>query len=229
MKLRNSRNQEGSALIAVMCIMLVTVALSLTLLLTASILMMNATRSANKEQCRITAVAVSDLLREEIEAIRYDGSDGEEIPPSYDAGRDNSLKGKLKTVVTKEWYEYKPDAGVLGQLETKGKDYFTYTLERDKLPGTTTVDFYWVDEAGLDMKNLDMTKPNEAAANFQSLLLYVRVTNTAGEEASTIVSTFQPVVTMGNGTGGEPGGAESAKWTGWSWNYVGREWERGNS
>ena len=237
------KNQKGSAMIVVICVMVVAVALSVTLLLTASILINNAIRSGNKEQCRINAITVSELLIEEIGNIRYDGLEdlapGESlttakdfnhhVPPlSNAAGRGDTLAGKLKTVVTKEWYSYDPDAGTLGQLDTSGKDFFTYWLEDCGLPGETKLELYWMDESGENLKNLDMGKPFDAADKFQNLILYIKVTSTVGEESSAIISTFNPVVQRDvMGETGDP--ALDEAWTAWMWNYRGHEWERGNS
>lgn len=223
--------REGSAMIMVMCMMIVAVALSLVLLLTASILVSNATRSNNKEQCRINAVSVSDVLIEEITSFTYDETDGDgSVPPLKDASeKDTTLKGKLKTVVTSEWYAYNPNAGELEKLETKGKDYFTYELQTEGLPGETVLELYWVDETDENLKKLDMSKPSEAMSYFQSVLLYVKVTSTVGEESSTIISQFQPVV-QSKSAADPTGNPETDKaWESWSWKYIGHEWERGNS
>ena len=224
------KRQEGSAMIMVMCVMIIAVALSLVLLLTASILVSNAARSNNKEQCRINALSVSDVLIQEIESFTYNGTDGDGyVPPSKDASdKDSTLKGKLKTVVTSEWYAYNPNAGELEQFENNGKDYFTYELTPGGLPGVTSVDLYWVDETDENLKKLDMKRPVEAASYFHSVALYLKVTSTVGEESSTIISRFQPIVkTKLIETTGNPELDEA--WESWTWKYIGHEWERGNS
>lgn len=237
------KKREGSAMIVVVCVMIVAVALSMALLLTASILINNAIRTSNKEQCRINSISVSDLLMKEIDLIRYDGSEetgslhnlvtaedfNAYVPPRSDAeGRNHTLAGKLKTVVTNEWYAYNPDAGILEQLETSEKDYFTYDLGDCGLPGETTVELYWIDESDYNLKNLDMSQPFDAAEKFQSVLLYLKVTSTVGEESSTIISTYQPVVNTKrmDDTGDV---LQDEAWEYWEWKYRGHEWERGDS
>lgn len=224
------KRREGSAMIVVMCVMIVTVALSLALLLTASVLVNNAIRANDKEQCRINAVSVSDALVDAISKFDvYSAADANGTPePSWNMpGRDSDLRAKLKTVVTSEWFAYDESAGTLGQLETKGKDYFTYEMELDGLPGTTRLEMYWLDETGEQLKKLDMTDQETAAGIFGNVILYLKVTSTVGKESSTIMSKFHPLVntepvTMDDGT-------ESGRWTYWSWEYMGREWERGVS
>lgn len=222
--------QEGSAMVVVMCVMVVTVALSLSLLLTASILVNNAVRSNNKEQCRINAVSVSEALIEEISNfIEYSSADENNKPePSADMpGRESNLRAKLKTVVTTEWFAYDENAGTLGQLETKGKDYFTYDVKLDGLPGSTRLEMYWVDETGEQMRSLDMTDQETASGTFGNVVLYLKVTSTVGQESSTIISRFQPVVQLTPFI--ESDGTESKHWSSWKWDYLGHEWERGAS
>lgn len=221
--------QEGFAMIIVMCVMAVAVGLSLALLLTASVLIDNAVRAKDKEQCRINAVAVSDLLIGKIKSFRYDTSSGASVMPDKDAPMwDSSLKEKLKTVATTGWYAYDPDAGTLEQLEKKGKDYYTYNLQDCGLPGKTAVELYWVDESGEDWKELD-GDPDRAQKQFSNVLLYVKVTSTVREEASTIISTFKPVVNLGEPEGEGTDPEQPKVWKEWYWQYLGHEWERGTS
>ena len=224
MKLKEDR--RGSALIVVMCVMLVTVALSLTLLLTASILMTNAIRSADKEQCRITAVSVSDLMIEEIEKIEYNGSDGNPVAPYRGAADSGTLAGKLQTVTTDAWYDYDPNEGELGQLQKRDKNRFVYTLQDDKLPGVTQVELYWVDDTGYELDTIKESDLDSDQKFMNDLTLYMRVTNTAGRESSTIVSVFRADVTASTV---EENGQQVRKWTEGRWLYDRRDWERRES
>lgn len=222
--------QEGSAMVVVMCVMVVTVALSLSLLLTASVLVNNAVRSNNKEQCRINAVSISEALIQEIKGFKeYSSADeGGTVEPS--SGSNNAkhdLRSKLKTVVTTDWFAYDENAGTLGQLETKGKDYFTYNVNLDGLPGTAQLEMYWIDETGEQMRSLDMSDPETASGVFGNVVLYLKVTSTVGQESSTVISRFQPVVQLISFT--EENGIESKMWKSWRWSYIGHEWERGAS
>lgn len=218
------KRQEGSAMIVVMVVMIVTVVLALTLLLVSSVMMMNATRSNQKEQCRVTAVSVSNVL---IEHIKNLGA-YTEIPKAHPDGKEDSLKGKLQSVVTTEWYSYDKNASSIEQITKKNKDYYTYELTGTNLPGTTVLDMYWIDESGEQLKELDMNDPEKAASLFQSLKLYLKVTNTVGEESSTIISCFSPIVNTEK-TPGVNGEEETDDWKEWFWHYEGHEWERGDS
>lgn len=151
------KNRKGSAMIVVMCVLVVTVALSLALLLTASILMTNAIRSNDKEQCRINAVTLSDLLIEKIGNIEYSqdseyqDTESDSVMPYFNALKaDSSLEGKLKTIWTRSWKYYSEDLGYLESLDTNRR--FTYQLQDGSgLPGTTEVELYFVSENGWDL------------------------------------------------------------------------------
>lgn len=243
-------NQDGSAMVVVMCVMILVVALSLVLLLTASVMMMNAVRSNNKEQCRISALAVSDVLIEEIGNIQYDGSEEgakpatvaeylSQVPPNPLAhGKDSELKGKLKTVFTSAWKKYDTSVGSLANLNSKyeyklgdGND-----LENNGIPGITTVTFYWMaDDLEIDSLNLtDPAKAQDAADLMADVTLYMNVTNTVGEESCTILSTFVPVIQgkkiskIPEITGEKPA-EDPWIWTSWYWKYAGHTWEGGVS
>lgn len=222
------KKQDGAAMIVVMCVMVVTVALSLALLLSASVMLNNANRANRKEQCRITAISVSDALKERILSYEYRGEDG--FPSNEPSGiretgeAKEKLEMKLQTIVTNAWYSYDPSAIGVEKLQKQGKDTFTYVQKENpdsKLPGTTTLKLYWMDETDENLKTLDRNKIEEAAEKFQSVVLYVEVTNTVGEESSTIISLFHPL----------PGKIDEKKkvWESWSWVYDGRGWEGGDS
>ena len=62
---RKDRN-KGAAMIVVLCIMAVLMALSLAVLLSASVVMGNAQKAATREQCRLTAITFSEALEEKL-------------------------------------------------------------------------------------------------------------------------------------------------------------------
>lgn len=206
------RNQKGSAMVVVICVLVLTMALSLALLLTASVLITNAVRSNNKEQCRINAVTISDLLIHKIGNIEY--SDETKYPEgikpdAHATGADSSLEGKLKTIWTSGWKYYSEDLGVLQNL---GKDRrFTYRLEACGLPGDTEVALYFVSESELDLDSYDDKNDKDAVRAFGDIILYAKVTSTVGEETASVINSFKPTVT---GT-----------WESWKWTYRGRVWE----
>lgn len=242
------KRQEGSALIVVLCVMVVTMALSLSLLLAASVSIQNANRANNKEQCRVNAVSVSNVLIEEIKTFRY-GDTLSEDTYNYDtmpdegetaADPDNykrpiapneQLRDKLQTVNTSSWYAYNSSAGQIESWVTSGQQEYTYVLDTEGgvLPGTTKVTMYWVNENEDNEKCPDAFHPEEAQGWFMGIKLYLRVTSTVGEESSVIISCFKPTVNLGD-IPVDPSNPDSQhKWASWSWDYLGHEWERGTS
>ena len=207
------RNQKGSAMIVVICVLVLTMALGLALLLTASVLITNAVRSNNKEQCRINAVTMSDLLIDKIDkGIIYDASTVVgDIKPDFNAeDADSSLEGKLKTVYTSKWKKYTEDKGIFEGLGSEWQ--FTYRLKECGLPGDTIVELYFVSETenyfGQSDPNMSAT---DIISDFENIILYVKVTSTVGEETASIINSFEPNV--------------SGEWESWKWNYRGRVWE----
>lgn len=239
------KRQDGSAMIVVVCIMVMTTALCLALLLTASVSIQNANRANNKEQCRVNAVSVSNVLIEEIKTFRYgdtlstetmdydtvlDTTEADMNPVGYKRPiePDKELRDKLQTVNRSSWYAYNSDLGSLESWATKGKREYTYILQGEEaLPGNTVVSLYWVDENEEGTERPDEGDPETAATWFEGIKLYVKVTSTVGEESSTIISSFQPSVETG--TVKTPDGSSQIKWTSWEWDYQGHEWERGES
>lgn len=63
-------SQNGSALAVVLCVMFFVIALSLSLMLSSAVLLSRYRRATQKEQCRITAATVSDVMIGEIERYR---------------------------------------------------------------------------------------------------------------------------------------------------------------
>lgn len=61
------RNNRGAAMIAVLCIMAIFLTLCLSMLLTSSVLLQNAQNRLYEEQCKISALSMSQELQREIE------------------------------------------------------------------------------------------------------------------------------------------------------------------
>lgn len=205
------RREQGFAMITAMCVMAVAVVLSLTLLLSASNLHRHALRSNREKQTRISADAVSEVLREQIVTFEYQG-----YPTAGRRDREDSLEGKLASVCTEVWQAAEPDEG-------GDKTGFTYELGDCGLPGDTVLELYWMDETGDGMRELDTDDPAEAAVQFMGAILYVAVTNTVGEQSSTAINRFYPevdVVTRTEIADGER--EEESEWAAWRWIYDGR-------
>lgn len=205
------KRQQGSAMIVVVCVMVVTIALSLALLLSASVLSMNAIRSNQKEQCRISAISMSEALRDEIEAAGT-------YPTKPQVGGDTStLAGKLHTVYSSDWVQYWENVGSVQQIQIDAKGIYTYQAEHESMPSTKfTVQMYWMHEAGIDPEAEELAPV--LAEKFNGVTLYIKVTCQVGEEASTIISTYIP----------DPESiqlnSDNTDFS-WKWSYNGHEWE----
>lgn len=201
-------------MIMVLCVMVVVVSLSLALLFSSSVMIQNAVRSNPKEQCRITAVSVSEVLRNEIERYEYEG-----FPVSDALEGEKGLKGRLQSVWADDW------------------DFCVYDLEECGLPGDTMLEVYWADEEEADGEKDDLDIPDEMEELFASRVLYVKITSTVGNEKSTIVSRYRAEVELEEEVDSELeeelepdlneelDGEQSAEITEiiWRWNYEGRE------
>lgn len=206
------KRQEGSAMILVMCVMIFVMALSLALLLTASVLAMNANRSNQKEQCRIAAVSVSEALRDEI--LTY----GNYATKPKKGGPTDTLAGKLHTVFSEDWFQYHSDADTIEQIRIDAKGVYNYELVNEYMPSTKTmVQMYWT-QADEQDRSPDDT-PDEIRKKFDGMVtLYVKVTCTVGEEASTIISTYGTEITK----------IDLVKEDfSWKWIFTGNVWEGG--
>lgn len=207
------KRQEGSAMILVMCVMIVIVALSLALLLTASVLTMNANRSNQKEQCRIAAVSMSEALRDEIV------SKGKYTTEPDGGGPTDTLEGKLHTVFSTEWIQYHSDAGTVQQIQIDAKGIYNYEMVSEYIPQTkTTVQMYWMQSEEEDREPEDTIE--DRSEKFSEVTLYIKVTCTVGEEASTIISTYKPENITIN---------DAANDYSWEWAFDGNVWEGGDS
>lgn len=207
------KRQEGVAMIVVMCVMVMVLALSLALLLISSVLITNANRAGQKEQCRVAAEAVSNLLEKEIEHFSYEG-----FPEESTYGeKEDSLEDILGSVYTNQWKSY--DKKGTDVLEgKKNRNILSYRTSGGGIPGETKVEMYWMHD---EEQELDPGDPADARDIFMDIRLYVRVTNTVGEESSTVISQYEPDVTLG----ADPEKPGEQKWTNWKWTYKGHVWE----
>ncbi len=220
--------QEGFAMILVMCVMIIATALCLSLLLAASVSFQNASRINDKEQCRINAVSVSNVLIDEITSFEYgDSLSDEEVDKDGNLiNPDRSLRDKLQTVYTDRWNRYAMNGGGVEPWPTQGTVMFTYDLSSDQLPGDTVAEFYWIDENEGSKKELDEATPEDSAEQFENIILYLKVTSTVGKESSTVLSCFRPNV---NCSGDVVEGSNQCQWSDWRWEFTGHEWERGRT
>ena len=217
--------KEGSAMILVMCMMAVTAVLCMALLLSASMMMKQAVRSGQREQCRLNAVSVSDLFIKEITSFQY----GNTLENDSHGQPDHNLKDRLQTIVSpgqleNPWYAYNPDVGVSELSVPEDQVFLTYQLISGTLPGSTEVCMYWVDEND-NQDNQYETDPALAAVRREDRVLYLKVTGMVGSESCTIISRFAPQIELTP----LPGEDGCRHWEKWSWSYQGHEWERSSS
>lgn len=227
MRLKQSHgtaSNDGYTMIMVMAVMSIIVALSLALLLSASVLIHTVRQAEGADQCRIYAVSLSAAMTEQIESYTYADPPGAERVTAH-----TGLGTRLQTVATSAW---KPET--LITYQHLGKE------AGDDIPGETTLEFCWLDSAGslIELSVEPGEDMAEAAAAFAGLRLYLTVTNTIGENSSTIISVFCPVVDTRiiyiegedeDGDGVADSREELTVWTGWRWNYMGPAWEGGEN
>lgn len=206
------KRQEGSAMVLVMCVMVVVMALSFALLLSASVLSMNAIRSNQKEQCRIAAISVSDALRDEIE------THGKYTTRPREGGNTSTLAGKLHTVFSTDWIRYQRGVGTIQQIQIDTRGVYHYEMTHEDMPSTkTTVQMYWEQEEEEDPNPEDEIQVVEE--KLRGVTLYIKVTCQVGEEASTITSIYSPESIKYNESGDD---------FSWEWSYEGHDWEGRN-
>lgn len=202
-------DQSGSAMVTALCVMMVTVILGLSLLQLSAGSLNNEKRIYAREQCRISAFSVSDVLVREIERFRYgDTFSGEEdrydtmpdVEEAWNASGyrrliepEKQLRDRLQEMKIRAWHRMSGsragEQAVAGVVEEH-----VYHLKPDEsvLPGDTVVRLYWdFEPAGAGSGDYAAA---DGIAGIEILRLYVEVTSTVSGESSTITSVLQPVV-----------------------------------
>ncbi len=171
-------DQDGSALIAVLCVMMVVVAVCLSLLQGASVLTAAARRSRAKEQCRIMAESVSRELGEELTGKIYS-----QIPSGSPA--DDSLHAYVGAYVCErhnDWKDYDADGGAEHALSAVKRSFQLTGGEWPEEAGTITVSLYWVNGSG---QKRDRRESWESYFHSIDIDLYVEVTCQIRQESCT--------------------------------------------
>lgn len=134
----SSGQKKGEAMIVVLCIMAVLMALSLAMLLSASVVMGNAQKSFIREQCRLTAITFSEAIEEKLTEDYDDALFGLE---------NEGLRRYLRDVIsTGQWKYYNE-----GEAGSSSKKAVTHSFkvqglensEGDSPYGDISVDMYW--------------------------------------------------------------------------------------
>lgn len=197
MKARAKRNplngQKGSALIVVLCVMMVTVTVCLSLLLAASVLTASARRSSAKEQCRIMAESVSRRLGKELTAEDYS-----HIPSG--SPPDDSFREYVGAYVCSRrssWPDYNARGGPEHTLSAAKRSFQLTDEEWPEEAGTITVSLYWVNGSG---RKWDGRESWESYFHSIDIDLYVEVTCTIRQESCTWTDIYSKVSNEEEGT-----------------------------
>lgn len=172
------KRQEGSAMVVVMCVMLITTILCLELLLAASASARNIRRIGERTQCRVNAYSVSGVLIDEITGAPEYGDVTEDGALREDG---NSVRSQLQTAFHK-----------IENGERRLGEKLEYELAPGTLPGETMVDLYWLDEGGDTDETSEEIRSVDAFSRPENAVLCLKVTSTVGGESSTVYSYFKP-------------------------------------
>lgn len=114
---RIKKEQRGAAMVVVLCVMAVFLALSITILLSASVALNSAKQNVLSEQCRIQAVTFSDLVDDAMEDTK------------------SELGNYLKKKMTAGWEAYQENGQdtAVEKLQI-GDTYFPMTMEMYWIP-----------------------------------------------------------------------------------------------
>lgn len=191
------KDERGSAMIVVLCIMAAVIGMALALLHTAAMISRSYKSGNQKEQCRILAVSVSECVITALEKMEYtseeEGSRAETwMDLEFELENDlTAVPGNATGDVASE-SEWAPEVGetagkwiaqtkfqeALEEAAVSGRNKLTCRLDESAgLPGTTMISM-----------ELDM---DENAFYPDDALLYLRVTTTIGDDSYTVVSILQ--------------------------------------
>ncbi len=170
----NRKANAGSAMIAVLCIMLVAASICLAVLYSSSVLMRSAVRYGENVQSQINVISVSKVLVEAIESLEFDGRGLAEHEDEWYLDQDLEI------------LEMAVDLRV-----NEPENPSVFWLESDTLPGETVVELYWTD-TGRDA-------PDEQNSN--DFVLYLKITSTVGSKSNTVTRRFVPIIVPEDGAG----------------------------
>lgn len=113
--MKKQTKRAGAAMIMVLCMMALVTALSLSLLLTASVVFSSARNEWNREQCRILAISLSQEIETDLKA--------NDDPPI-------GLRAYLKQEITAGWPYYNEDE----RGHTSRYADWNFALDWDQIP-----------------------------------------------------------------------------------------------
>lgn len=194
------KNEEGSALIPVLCILCILAAFVLALVLASYQVLTQAQRAATKEQCRLSAITLSDQIRSELEAEEEE-----------DSTALNEIQQYLydSIYVNKSWKYYnekeeqhsdKIDTARTLTFDTKsGSETWKYT-------GEPVIKMYW-----------ESNEEDQKAGKYENIVLVVKVTSTLRGQKYTVTTQYE--LKKPNTEGTDWSKTENWKWAhSWSGN-----------
>lgn len=191
------KKNEGVTTIVVVCVMAVIMTLALGLLLSASVLLNTAQKTAAKEQCRILAVSFSDEVRKELISSEYQyDSQSSETAGRVEKTGASPLWHYIKQSISEGSWPYYNEAE--GSLHNKENAWYTFTMQPAGAASQiadTKITLYWEPDSD-----------NKIPAR-----LITRVTVTVKEQSCTITDTYE---LSANG---------SQDYSAWNWKHSHRE------
>lgn len=197
---RLKNRNKGEAMIVVLCILAVLMALSLALLLSASVVMGNAQKASIREQCRLTAITFSEALEEKLLEDYVD--------VTY-ANENDGIRSYLRSNIGAGWdYYNEAEAG----HNSKKKVTRSFTLSGDGVGedsefGEITADMYWSWDSSAPVENKELMYDNS--------MLVVTVTCNYKGQTQKVKSQYSLKCKEENEIDTEEGSKTPVSWT-WS-------------
>lgn len=153
--IRKDKN-KGVAMIVVLCIMAVLMALSLAIILSASVVMGNAQKAAIREQCRLTAITFSEALEEKL-TEDYDD-------PTYKLENEGIRTYLREAISSNEWLYYNEAEAGHSSKKAVTRSFSVDGLPEDSAYGDITVDMYWESDGTIAIEDEELKYSNSILA-----------------------------------------------------------------
>ena len=175
--------KRGDAMIVVLCVLCVFIMLSFTLLLASAVLTAAVGKQKNQEQCRLSAITFSELIRDDLTS-------------SDDSSLKDYLKGELQRGQSSDWYYYNEDGEPFHNLDSAGVIRVFDFADQDitgsasGAKGDITVEMYWQiigetavdDPDDLSIRLVVVTECGYNGETFRQKSFYDRRVQKTGEE-----------------------------------------------
>lgn len=193
------KNKKGDAMIMVICIMAIFLALSLAAIFSASSLMSGALKSKTRDQCRLSAVTFSKMLKEEFE-----------WKTDYEDTEKNKLRNYIREEMEGGWTYYNEGEAGHTNLEQLKKEFTVNAAaigDMNENAGEMTVSVYWTSD--------QTSFSPHTYKDFQSAKVVIEVTCKREKQEQTIRTfytiTYQPYNADGTVESPEGWGPEEFK------------------